>query len=367
MDDKNKNNNQHKNDDVISWVVILVCFVAFWPIGLIFLIVKLSRQNRTPTATGKQDGSPVTPENPDSSSQPENQDNSPLHKKTGRGVRTILLIIAIALLLLGVILVVGFFDRDTSGYRSLSNLAIGVFFLIGGLVSLASRNTVAHRIRRYKKYCALIGDRGVVPLHDIATSAGLSKGRVRRDIHDMIDQGYFARGAYIDSELDSLVLSVAEAEAARRAKRYDDPSFTAGEKSDNRYMVIIHELRDLNSTIADVVICAKVTQLEDLTAKIFRIVEETPSKEPQIRRFMSYYLPTTKRLLRSYAIMEKQGVHGENITTAKENIKRTLDTLAQGFEQQLDRLFKSDAIDICADIDVIENMLKQDGLSGDEF
>jgi len=41
-----------------------------------------------------------------------------------------------------------------------------------------------------------------------------------------------------------------------------------------------------------------------------------------------------------------------------------LGTLAQGFDQQLDQLYTSDAIDISADIDVLENMLKQDGLNG---
>ena len=361
MEDKNKkNNNQPKQDDAMSWVIVLVCFVAFWPIGLILLIKKLSSQNRTPAAAEKSDSSPPPEKN-------EKPDNSLLYKKTGKGVRAMLLIIAIVLFLLGVSLIGAFWDHNNSGYRVLSNLLLGVFFIIGGFVSLISRNTVAHRIRRYKKYYAYIGDRGIVPLPDIARSAGVSKGRVRRDIHDMIDQGYFGRGAYIDSELDSLVLSAAEAEAARRAKRETDPPFRAGEKTDNQYMVIMGELHELNRTIADVIICVKVTRIEELTAKIFRIVEENPEKEPQIRRFMSYYLPTTKRLLRSYSTMEKQGIHGENITAAKENIRQTLDTLAQGFEQQLDQLFKSDVIDISADIDVIENMLKQDGLSGEDF
>jgi serine/threonine protein phosphatase 1 len=42
-----------------------------------------------------------------------------------------------------------------------------------------------------------------------------------------------------------------------------------------------------------------------------------------------------------------------------------LDTLAAGFEQQLDKLFKSDAIDITSDISVLEKMMARDGLTGE--
>jgi 5-bromo-4-chloroindolyl phosphate hydrolysis protein len=81
---------------------------------------------------------------------------------------------------------------------------------------------------------------------------------------------------------------------------------------------------------------------------------------------MSYYLPTTLKLVRSYATLEKQGVKGENITSTKKSIGEILDTLSVGYEQQLDQLFKSDAIDIAADINVLENLMQQDGLTGEK-
>jgi 5-bromo-4-chloroindolyl phosphate hydrolysis protein len=114
---------------------------------------------------------------------------------------------------------------------------------------------------------------------------------------------------------------------------------------------------------SDPVICGKIQRIEDVTVKIFRLVDEKPQKAPQIRRFMNYYLPTTLKLLHSYETLEKQGVNGENISAAKNDIERVLDTLAAGFEQQLDNLFKSDKLDISADIDVLENLMRQDGLT----
>ena len=42
-----------------------------------------------------------------------------------------------------------------------------------------------------------------------------------------------------------------------------------------------------------------------------------------------------------------------------------MDTLVHAFETQLDQLFQEDALDVSADIDVMENMLRADGLAGD--
>ena len=56
---------------------------------------------------------------------------------------------------------------------------------------------------------------------------------------------------------------------------------------------------------------------------------------------------------------------GENITRTKQSIERSLDLLITAFENQLDKLFQSDALDVSADIAALEGMLNLDGLSGE--
>ena len=46
-------------------------------------------------------------------------------------------------------------------------------------------------------------------------------------------------------------------------------------------------------------------------------------------------------------------------------LQQTMDTLVKAFENQLDRLFASDALDVSTDIDVMQNMLRADGLTDD--
>ena len=91
-----------------------------------------------------------------------------------------------------------------------------------------------------------------------------------------------------------------------------------------------------------------------------------PEKAPQLHSFLSYYLPTTLKILRAYSQLEDQEVSGENITSAMERIEGMMDKVVEGFEKQLDLLFQGDAMDITTDVEVLERMLAKDGLSGQE-
>ena len=64
--------------------------------------------------------------------------------------------------------------------------------------------------------------------------------------------------------------------------------------------------------------------------------------------------------------MEDQEISGENIAAAMERIEGMMDKVVDGFEKQLDLLFQGDAMDITADVEVLERMLAKDGLSGQE-
>ena len=127
----------------------------------------------------------------------------------------------------------------------------------------------------------------------------------------------------------------------------------------------LDELRRVNDAIPDEEMTDKISRLEAVSAKIFEQARTDPDKLPQMRKFMDYYLPTSLKLLNTYAELDKQGIEGENISESKHRIEQTMDTLVKAFENQLDRLFASDALDVSTDIDVMQNMLRADGLTDD--
>lgn len=127
----------------------------------------------------------------------------------------------------------------------------------------------------------------------------------------------------------------------------------------------LDEMRRLNDSIQDAAISAQIDRLEQVSGKIFRQVQKDPTQLPQIRKFMSYYLPTTLKLLRAYDDMSHQGVQGENITGTMERVRGMMGTIVTAFERQLDSLFGDQALDISTDITVLENMMAREGLSDD--
>lgn len=120
------------------------------------------------------------------------------------------------------------------------------------------------------------------------------------------------------------------------------------------------EMEKLASAIGDETITAKIHTLTDLSDRIAKDILTDPADARQIRKFQSYFLPSTIGLLHSYDRMS--AVRGENATQAREKIAQMLETEIRAFEKQLDSLYKNDALDVDADIRVMQALLQREGL-----
>ena len=128
----------------------------------------------------------------------------------------------------------------------------------------------------------------------------------------------------------------------------------------------LEEMRRLNDSIQDAAISAQIERLSQVSDKIFQQVQKNPTQLPQIRKFMSYYLPTTLKLLNAYDRMDSTGIAGDNITATKDKVSAMMDTIVHAFDRQLDALFGEEALDISTDITVMENLLAREGLTQDK-
>ena len=125
---------------------------------------------------------------------------------------------------------------------------------------------------------------------------------------------------------------------------------------------MLSQIRKENDLIPDAELSAQMDQLDDVANRIFRTVAEQPAKAPQIRRFMDYYLPTTLKMLAGYRKMEERQVTGKNAQETRSQIREAMNTVLKAFDKQLDALYQDDMLDLSTDIDVMETMLRQDGL-----
>lgn len=127
----------------------------------------------------------------------------------------------------------------------------------------------------------------------------------------------------------------------------------------NKYL---EDMRKANELIESPLVSDKIDSLSEITKKIFNYVSEKPQKLKDIRRFLTYFLPTTVKLLNSYARAEAQDNKGENINQIKNDIEGAMDGIIDSFHKHLDNLYADEAMDIDAEITVFDSMLKAENL-----
>lgn len=129
----------------------------------------------------------------------------------------------------------------------------------------------------------------------------------------------------------------------------------------------IMEMQRLKDAIENESVKIKIDEIILVSRKIINNLKEDTSHLPGVKRFFNYYLPTTIKRLNAYDRMYDQGISGTNISGSTDRIETVLDTMIAAYNKQLDSLFAGQAMDIETDIDVIEGMLKREGLTGGDF
>ena len=265
----------------------------------------------------------------------------------------------------GLFLFAGVTELPDSIYYGLWNdLFSNLFMVVGGGGALVLGLFLRRVSRLERQLDKVVGDRDNIPLNELFAAAGIPEKEGRKVLESAIDHGYFGADAYIDNRTDFLVVrgdAPIPASPAQESAPQPDPD-PAGE---SQYQRLLRQLHEAGAALADPVLRDKAARLETVSARIFALAEADPGKEDQLRKFVNYYLPTALKLLHTYAQLDGQGVDGENITKTKQSIERSLDLLVTAFENQLDKLFQSDALDVSADIAALEGMLNLDGLSGE--
>ena len=118
----------------------------------------------------------------------------------------------------------------------------------------------------------------------------------------------------------------------------------------------------LNASLPDPALSAAMDRMEKAGRSIVEAVEANPAKAKQVRRFANYYLPDAVNILQQYATLARQGVKGENAAAIRTEVEHNAASIATAFENQLDALYAAESMDLSADLTVLQNMLKGQGL-----
>ena len=380
--------NRPPNNEWVGWLLIGILFITpAWPLGLIMLISKLSdgssrkRVNRNYTvntgsnyqryqqaahdvgaAQQKQQTGEAAPSQKVKRSAQTIADLTHTPQYGAKGAKILKLVGAI-LGISGLLALGGIIGDAISGYMmpEFEDLFYMTGLVAGGASMWLGGLGMQRRARRFAKYLAYVGNRKAIPINDLARAADVSEAKAEKDLEIMVEKGLWGEGAFVDAGRDMLFLSPEAAEQYYRQQDNPPPPET-----EEGYSGILRNIRRANDRIADPALSEKIDRLEEVAAKIFRLIEEQPEKKAKANTFLNYYLPTTQKLLDSYADFEEAGVSGENLSQAKARIADTMDNIVRGFEHQLDELYQAQALDVDSDIRVMEAMLRRDTASARE-
>ncbi|MGM9618617.1 MAG: 5-bromo-4-chloroindolyl phosphate hydrolysis family protein [Oscillospiraceae bacterium] len=348
-----------------SWPFIVAAFAfGLWPVGLLLILkgASLSEEEKR----RKKAPQPSRPHPADSvretvtTARGTVKSQTKQKKKTGSWLAFIIMGAILAISGLGAVYetidMIAFLG-SVSGY--LGELWTNLTVLAAGGAMLGFGIGKRRQQRRFPLYLSVIAGRRAVSIQEIASAMGLSQRKVVKDLQKMVEMGWLPAGAYLDMGRGYYF---ADASAVPEEKPKEEPK-KEPEKPVEGYDAILRNIRELNDRIADETLSRQIDKIEDISRKIFREVERCPEKKGQISTLLNYYLPTTQKLLDSYATFEAAGVEGENMSQAKARIEATMDRIVRGFEKQLDQLYSSDAMDVESDIRVMESMLNRDEAS----
>ena len=379
---------KNNNNDLGSWILIAVMFAVAWPVGLILLLSKLSegggrkmrqqaREAWQRTAAGSAEAKPAQARASAAKNTVRKVTETPNY--SDKGAKTMKIIGAVVAILGAFFLVqqVDYFElRYAIKWHEWMDLLRQLFYpmgmMAGGVSLLLGSGAMKRRQRRFATYLRTAGQKAAVPLDYLARAADVSRKRVEKDVNLMLEKGMWGDEAYIDLGSGMLFKSQEAAtayfDAAHRAKAEQEQPQQPAAAAPEGYAAILAQIRDLNDRIADERLSAQMDRMEQVAGRIFRLIEEDENKRAAAGTFLSYYLPTTLKLLENYAAFEEAGVSGENLSQAKAKIEKTMDSIVAGFEHQLDELYRTDAMDIDSDIRVMETMLRRDTASvADDF
>ena len=264
--------------------------------------------------------------------------------------------------------------------RSVVPVVISGIFTAAGLWLGCHGTRLAGRAKRYKRYVGMVKDKLYCSIHDMAQRTGKSERFIIKDLRRMIQLGMFKQ-AHLDQKQTCLIASdemynqymITQKDYEEQQKKLESEKLAEERRQQEKERLgeaaeVIEEgksyvrlIRQCNDEIPGEEMSDKLDRLELLVTRIFDQVEKEPELASELRKMLSFYLPTTKKLLEAYRDLDSQHLDLSNIEQTKREIETAVDNINEAFEKFLDELFREKAWDIQSDISALHTILKQDG------
>ena len=202
-------------------------------------------------------------------------------------------------------------------------------------------------------------------LPELTRSSVVRADKVRKDLRNALAKGHYPNACMNEAEttlyLDETMYHPAPAAAPVQPKAAQ-PALTDEELFRRDGSDFLNYLKTCQGRLGDQA-DEELVQMRKTCAAIMGFVHNHPEQLPRVRRYREYYMPTTRKLLNTALGL------GESATQNAQEIRRDivgiLHTLNTAYEKLYDTLLQDVSMDVSTEIDTLEAMLNQDGLTHD--
>lgn len=113
-------------------------------------------------------------------------------------------------------------------------------------------------------------------------------------------------------------------------------------------------------SVADAKVRSSITSIAATLEKIADEVEADPKGRNKTRKLANHYVGMLTDLVDKYLLMQAQATDGANISTSMAKIEEGLASADIALSKVLDDLFTDEAMEVSADIAVLENLLNME-------
>ncbi|MCL2843507.1 MAG: 5-bromo-4-chloroindolyl phosphate hydrolysis family protein [Oscillospiraceae bacterium] len=233
----------------------------------------------------------------------------------------------------------------------LANLAI--YKETGQIIIASLRNhDIADNFTKYIPFY----NKGQVSFSDVKVHVGITMPEIRIELQSLARFGAIETPVIDEATSTILIRTIFPLTlSAQTGNDVIDALLQNGETA-------VATFRRLRKSIPDAQVGEKIGELIAVTESIFQRLSNEPESYDQVRRFANYYLPKAQKLLTSYESLINSSQQSEHVSNMLDRINATLDPLVAGFKGIYNSLYLHKALDIETDIEVLELMLKQDGI-----
>ena len=137
------------------------------------------------------------------------------------------------------------------------------------------------------------------------------------------------------------------------------------EEAINEGMQKYNVLGSYLNEIDNPVIRQKIEDISKIVKDILDDLKTDPKDLKAARRFFTYYLDTTIKIIKQYIDLSHQTDFSDDVKKTLKRVEDLLDTIKKAFEKQLAKLLENDVINLDTELSVLEKTIKMEGLNND--